>query len=254
MSEDKTIKSTDSSVDSSQAEASVKPVVSESSNGAAATVAKDLYGNQNGNQKNSRSGSQGGQGGQGGQNSRGGRSRGGRDSRGTGDEMEQRILEIARVTRVMAGGKRMNFRACVAIGDKKGNVGVGLGKGADVTIAVNKAVNKAKKNMVNIPLVNETIPHVIFHKMGAARIMLKPAKQGRGVISGGVTRVILELAGVKNITSKNLGSKSKINNARCVIEALRGLRKKDLKDNKSEVKEIKDNKNEIKTETAEIKK
>ncbi|MFA5184373.1 MAG: 30S ribosomal protein S5 [Patescibacteria group bacterium] len=139
--------------------------------------------------------------------------------------MEQRILEVARVTRVMAGGKRMNFRACVAIGDRKGNVGVGLGKGADVTMAVNKAVNRAKKSMVNVPMVNETIPHAVAHKMGAARLILKPAKKGRGVIAGGVTRAILELAGVSNITSKTLGSKNKINNARCTLEALASLRR-----------------------------
>ncbi len=150
------------------------------------------------------------------------------------DDMEQRILEVARVTRVMAGGKRMNFRACVAIGDKKGNVGVGLGKGADVTMAVNKAVNKAKKTMVNVPMVKDTIPHEIYNKMGAAKIMLKPAKQGRGVISGGVTRVILELAGVKNVTSKALGSNNKVNNARCTIEALGLLRKSEKKSEKKE--------------------
>ncbi|MFA5155350.1 MAG: 30S ribosomal protein S5 [Patescibacteria group bacterium] len=150
--------------------------------------------------------------------------------------MEQRILEVARVTRVMAGGKRMNFRACVAIGDQKGNVGVGLGKGADVTMAVNKAVNRAKKTMINVPMVNETIPHALSHKMGAARLILKPAKQGRGVIAGGVTRAILELAGVKNVTSKTLGSKNKINNARCTIEALQQLRRVEGKDGAKEAK------------------
>ena len=129
----------------------------------------------------------------------------------------------------------MNFRACVAIGDKKGNVGVGLGKGADVTMAVNKAVNRAKKTMVNVPMVNETIPHEIYLKMGAAKLMFKPAKKGRGVIAGGVARIILELAGVKNVTSKALGSKNKINNARCTIEALRSLRRPDIKaENKKE--------------------
>ena len=180
---------------------------------AASTVAKDIYG----------SGRQGGQ--QGGRRDGGRGPRRGNDRRDEHkDDMEQRILEVARVTRVMAGGKRMNFRACVAIGDKKGSVGVGLGKGADVTMAVNKAVNRAKKNMVTVPMINETIPHEILHKMGAAKLMFKPAKKGRGVISGGVARVILELAGVKNITSKALGSKNKINNARCTIEALRRLR------------------------------
>jgi len=186
------------------------------STGAAATVASDIYGGQKRNQNAGGGGYRGPK--------RGDR----RDDRPK-DDMEQRILEVARVTRVMAGGKRMNFRACVAIGDKKGNVGVGLGKGADVTMAVNKAVNRAKKTMVNVPMVNETIPHEINLKMGAARLMFKPAKKGRGVISGGVARIILELAGVKNVTSKALGSKNKINNARCTIEALRQLRRPEVK-------------------------
>ncbi len=206
--------------------------------GAAATVATDIYGGQK------RPGAGGGAGG----GYRGPRQGGGgrRDDRSK-DEFEQRILEVARVTRVMAGGKRMNFRACVAIGDKKGNVGVGLGKGADVTMAVNKAVNRAKKTMVNVPMVNETIPHEINLKMGAARLMFKPAKKGRGVISGGVARIILELAGVKNVTSKALGSKNKINNARCTIEALRQLRRPETK-NENKREEVK------KDETKEEKK
>ncbi|MFA5109439.1 MAG: 30S ribosomal protein S5 [Patescibacteria group bacterium] len=186
------------------------------SQGAAETVAKDLYGNQSAGRRN------------GGRDGGRGPRRGGRDDRPK-DDMEQRILEVARVTRVMAGGKRMNFRACVALGDRKGSVGIGLGKGADVTMAVNKAVNRAKKNMVSVPTVNETIPHAVLQKMGAARVMLKPAKKGRGVIAGGVTRVILELSGVKNITSKTLGSKNKINNARCTIEALKALRPAETK-------------------------
>ncbi len=188
--------------------------------GAAATVAKDIYGD------NKKRGGRGPR--------RGDR----RDREEKRDEFEQRILEVARVTRVMAGGKRMNFRACVAIGDRKGNVGVGLGKGADVTMAVNKAVNRAKKTMVNVPIVNETIPHEVHNKQGAAKIMLKPAKQGRGVISGGVTRVILELAGVKNVTSKTLGSNNKINNARCTIEAISKLRKSDKPVKAEVVKEV----------------
>ncbi len=215
-----------------------KKVTTENKNvagtGAAETVAKDLYGAgaaagaggarrpDKGNRNN---------------NSRGPRRSGGRD--GQKDDMDQRILEVARVTRVMAGGKRMNFRACVAIGDKKGSVGVGLGKGADVTMAVNKAVNKAKKKMVKVPLVKGTIPHVVAYKSGAARLIMKPAKQGRGIIAGGVARAIFELAGIGNITSKTLGSKSKINNARCVIEALETLRRPEGKDegNKGTLKE-----------------
>jgi len=155
------------------------------------------------------------------------------------DEFEQRILDIARVTRVMAGGKRMNFRACVGIGDKKGSVAVGLGKGADVTIAVNKAVNKAKKNMVKVPLINETIPHMITHKLGAAKIMLKPAAKGRGVISGGVVRTIMDLAGIPNVTTKTMGTNNKMNNARCAVEALSLLKKVEVKEKTIEVKEKK---------------
>src|SRR5665811_50930 len=133
------------------------------------------------------------------------------------------------------------------IGDKKGSVGVGLGKGSDVTIAINKAVNKAKKVMIKVPIVKETIPHEVHNKLGAAKIMLKPAKQGRGVISGGVTRAILELAGIKNVTSKTLGTNNKINNARCTIDALSQLRKVESRfDNINKKKE-----NEAKAEKVE---
>lgn len=195
--------------------------------GAAKTVAKDLYG---GEKRKSFRG-------------RKGDSRRNNEPR---DEFEQRILEIARVTRVMAGGKRMNFRACVAIGDKKGSVGVGLGKGADVTIAINKAVNRAKKTLIKVPIVKDTIPHEIHNKLGAAKIMLKPAQQGRGVISGGVIRAIVDLAGIKNITSKTLGTNNKVNNARCTIDALSKLRKVEVvKEKAPEVKPV-ENKEEKK--------
>ncbi|MBD3247950.1 30S ribosomal protein S5 [Candidatus Falkowbacteria bacterium] len=153
------------------------------------------------------------------------------------DEFDQRILDIARVTRVMAGGKRMRFRACVAVGDKKGKIGVGVGKGADVTIAVNKAVNRAKKDLVDVPLIKDTIPHEIFNKFSAAKIVFKPAKSGRGVIAGGVVRVILELAGIKNITSKILGTNNKLSNAKCTLDALRKLKKVEVR--KADKKDIK---------------
>jgi small subunit ribosomal protein S5 len=199
----------------------VAPQASAAPKGAAETVAKDIYGG-------ARRGGAGGRGPK--RNDR-------RDDRPK-DDFEQRILEVARVTRVMAGGKRMNFRACVALGDKKGNVGVGLGKGADVTMAVNKAVNRARKTMINVPMVKETIPHEVLQKVGAAKILFKPAKKGRGVIAGGVARVILELAGVKNVTSKSLGSNNKINCARCTIAALKSLYRAEVK----EVKETKETK------------
>jgi len=186
---------------------------------ASATVAKDIYGGAP--KTGGYQGNKGGQGGQGGGNRgprRGGQDRG-RDA--ARDEFEQRILDIARVTRVMAGGKRMNFRACIAIGDRKGKVGVGLGKGADVTMAVNKAVNHAKKDMITVNTINDTITHEVHHKEGAAKLLFKPARSGKGII---VARAILELAGIKNVTSKQLGTNNKINNARCTIEALRSLR------------------------------
>ncbi len=141
------------------------------------------------------------------------------------DEFEQKIIDLARVTRVMAGGKRMRFRACVAVGNKKGKIGIGLAKGADVTMAISKAVNQAKKDMVDVPLVNETIPHEVNRKTGAAYLMMKPARVGRGIIAGGSTRIVMELAGVHNVVCKNLGTTNKVNNAKCVLDALRLLKK-----------------------------
>ncbi|PKM91271.1 30S ribosomal protein S5 [Candidatus Falkowbacteria bacterium HGW-Falkowbacteria-1] len=143
------------------------------------------------------------------------------------EEFDQRILDVARVTRVMKGGKRMSFRVCIAIGDKKGRVAVALGKGADVTLAVNKAVNKAKKNIIEVPIYNDTIPHQINGKFGSAKIILKPVAKGRGVIAGGVVRVILDLAGVKNISSKILGTNNKVNNAKCTVMALSKLKRRE---------------------------
>jgi small subunit ribosomal protein S5 len=159
------------------------------------------------------------------------------------EEFEQRILDIARVTRVMKGGKRMSFRACVVIGDKKGRVAVALGKGADVTLAVNKAVSKAKKNIVHVPMVNGSIPHEIYNKFGSAKILIKPASSGRGIIAGGVSRVIFDLAGIQDISSKILGTNNKVNNAKCTVIALSKLRKVDEKvDEKKEKIEIDKNK------------
>jgi len=137
------------------------------------------------------------------------------------NEFEQKIIDLARVTRVMAGGKRMRFRACVAMGDRKGQVGWGLAKGADVALAVAKAVNQAKKKMLRIKLVNDTLPHQIEVKYKAAKILLKPAPQGRGIIAGGPVRTVLELAGITNVYGKILGnSSSKINNVRATFKAL----------------------------------
>lgn len=159
-------------------------------------------------------------------------------------EFEQSIIDIARVTRVMAGGKRMRFRACVVIGDKKGRVGSAVAKGADVTIAVNKAVTKAKKEVVNIPLFNQTIPHTVKVKYKAARIMLKPAPKGTGIIAGGAVRIVLDLAGVSDIVAKILGTNNKINNVKATIKALKMLKKIEPRQSKKEEPkaEIKENK------------
>lgn len=139
-------------------------------------------------------------------------------------EFDQKIIDVARVTRVTEGGKQMSFRATVAIGDRKGRVGMGIGKGLDVTRAINKAVAQAKKTMIKVPLNDQgTIPHDVDKKFGAARIMVRPAPQGTGIIAGGVMRMILDLAGIKNATAKMYGSKSKINNSRATVEALKSL-------------------------------
>ncbi|MBU0707827.1 30S ribosomal protein S5 [Patescibacteria group bacterium] len=139
-------------------------------------------------------------------------------------EFEQRVIEIARVTRVMAGGKRMRFRACVVIGDMKGRVGFGIAKGADVTIAINKAVDRAKKTMVRVNMVNGTIPHEVRLRHKAVNVLLKPAPQGTGVVAGGPTRAVVELAGYKNVVIKMIGSRSKINNVQTTFKALQSLK------------------------------
>ena len=142
-------------------------------------------------------------------------------------EFDQKVVEVKRVTRVVAGGKRMRFRALVVIGDHKGKVGMGLKKGADVSESVNKAVNAAKKNMITLPLVNETIPHVLNIKYKSSSLMLKPAKPGTGVIAGGAVRSVMELAGVKNVVSKMLGSNNKVNNVKAVFAAFSKMKSKE---------------------------
>lgn len=159
---------------------------------------------------------------------RGGPKRGGRRGAPKREdrEFEQRIIDLARVTRVMAGGKRMRFRACVAIGDMKGKVGMGLAKGADVSLAVNKAVARAKKEMITVPMINETIPHEVRIKEKAARILIKPAPRGTGVKAGGAVRVILELAGVPNVVAKILGTNNKVSNVNALMTALQSFKAK----------------------------
>ena len=135
-------------------------------------------------------------------------------------EYEHKVLDIARVARVMAGGRRFSFRATVIIGDRKGKVGVGIGKGADTAIAIDKAINAAKKKMIQLDISTGTIPVDTEAKFGSARILLKPAKEGKGIVAGGAVRTVVDFAGIKNITAKMLGGKNKLNNAKATIQAL----------------------------------
>jgi len=157
-------------------------------------------------------------------------------NKGEKDEFEQKIVHIARVTRVMKGGKRMRFRACVAVGNKKGKVGIGLAKSADVTAAIAKAAEQAKKRIVNVQIIKGTIAHELRHKFGAAKIMLKPTKQGTGIIAGGAVRIVLELAGIKNIVGKILGTNNPVNNVKCALEALSELKHVDVPNNNESIK------------------
>ena len=141
------------------------------------------------------------------------------------DEFDSKLLDLTRVMRMTAGGRRFRFRAGVVVGDKKGKIGFGIAKGKDVAQAIEKATRVAKKNVVVIPIKNETIPHLVEAKFGAARVMLKPQRKGRGLVAGGTVRVICALAGIRNISSKKLGkTSSKINNAKATIKALKMLK------------------------------
>ncbi|MGA1047894.1 MAG: ribosomal protein S5 [Minisyncoccia bacterium] len=135
-------------------------------------------------------------------------------------EYDHKVLDIARVARVMAGGRRFSFRAAVVIGDRNGKVGVGVGKGADTAIAIDKAINAAKKKLVQIDVNTGTVPVDATGKFGSAQVIIKPAKEGKGIVAGGATRTVVDLVGIKNITSKMLGGNNKLNNARATIKAL----------------------------------
>lgn len=151
------------------------------------------------------------------------------DRNGVKDDIESKLLDLARVTRVTGGGKRMSFRATVVAGDKKGKIGIGVDKGRDVSQAIEKATRRARKNLVNVVIIEGTIAHEVQAKVGPARILLKPQKKGRGLVAGGAVRTICELAGIKNISSKILsGSKNKLNNARATMEALKKLKVKNV--------------------------
>ena len=150
-----------------------------------------------------------------------------RDNRNRGEEVEkqfdERVINVDRVARVVKGGRRFRFRALVVVGDKKGRIGIGIAKGADVTTAVTKAVDVAKKHMIEVVTYKGTIPHEAQAKVGGSNILIKPASAGTGLIAGGVVRTILEVAGVSNALSKSLGSTNKVNTSYATIEALKQL-------------------------------
>jgi len=142
-------------------------------------------------------------------------------------EFDSKLLSLDRVTRVTGGGKKLRFRVCMILGNKKGKIGLGLAKGKDVSQAMEKAEKNAKKNMIEIPFIEDSIPHEIQAKFEASIVLLRPQKKGKGIIAGGPVRVICNLAGIKNISSKILSrSKNKINNAKATMKALQKLQVK----------------------------
>ena len=139
-------------------------------------------------------------------------------------EWKEQVVQIRRVTKVVKGGKKLSFRAIVIVGNKKGQVGMGVAKAAEVIVAIQKAVADGRKNLISVPIFKTTIPHMITGRSGAGSVVLKPASQGTGVIAGGAVRAVLELSGIENILSKSLGSKSPLNAANATLNALKSLR------------------------------
>lgn len=142
----------------------------------------------------------------------------------TPSEFEEKIVQVNRVSKKTKGGNKIGFSVLAVVGDRKGRVGVGLGGAPDVSSSVKKAVSYAKKHMITVPMKGRTIPHEIRVKLGAARVMLKPAPPGTGVIAGGAIRAVVEAAGIRDIVSKILGSKNQASNVYATMEALRNLK------------------------------
>lgn len=147
----------------------------------------------------------------------------------TEKEFEEKVVQVNRVAKKTKGGNRISFSVLTVVGDKNGRVGVGLGKALDVTSAVKKGIARAKKNLITVPIKGQTIPHAVKCKRGAAEVLLKPAPPGTGIIAGGPVRVVVELAGIKDVVAKILGSDNKASNVYATLEALKKLKKQPIR-------------------------